>query len=63
MLTQKHSETLIGRFVGLSTDAKPTDCPNGSLFKEMDTQNVYSFDEENSIWYKVPAGFWTEWSD
>lgn len=63
MLTQKYSETSIGRFTGLSTDAKPVDCQNGSLFKEMDTQNVYSFDEENSIWYKVPADFWTEWSD
>ena len=63
MLTQKYSESLIGHFHGLSTDTKPTDCSNGSLFKEMDTQKVYSFDEEHKIWYEVPADFWTEWSD
>ena len=34
----------------LSTDAKPTMYGNGSILKEMDTSNLYMFDEENSIW-------------
>lgn len=35
---------------GLSTDVKPTDCANGSVFIEMDTKKLYFFDETNSQW-------------
>lgn len=35
---------------GLSTDTKPLDCGNGSIFFEMDTKKVYMFDAENSTW-------------
>lgn len=41
---------------GLSTDTKPTQTfnglkiTNGSSFMEIDTQNVYFYDEENHIW-------------
>ena len=35
---------------GLSTDTKPTDVPNGSVFVEMDTSTIYGFDEENTTW-------------
>ena len=35
---------------GLSTDTKPTDVPNGSVFVEMDTSTIYVFDEENTTW-------------
>lgn len=36
---------------GLSTDKKPTvDIPNGSSFYEMDTGNVFMFDEQNKQW-------------
>lgn len=35
---------------GLSTDTKPTNVGNGSTFKEMDTGDIYMFDEENSLW-------------
>lgn len=38
---------------GLSTDTKPTDgIPNGSTFYEINTQDVYMFDEENQTWIK-----------
>lgn len=35
---------------GLSTDQKPMNVENGSIFYEMDTQNVYMFDGENNAW-------------
>ena len=36
---------------GLSTDEKTTHgVLNGSSFFEMDTGNVYFFDEENDVW-------------
>ena len=38
---------------GLSTDPKPViDVPNGSVFYEMDTVEVYMFDKENQKWLK-----------
>jgi hypothetical protein len=40
---------------GLSTDEKPVNksIPNGSVFVEMDTSDVYMFDEENEQWRKL----------
>lgn len=40
--------------LGKSTDAKPTteDVGNGSAFVEMDTSNVYFYDEAASAWLK-----------
>lgn len=39
---------------GLSTDTKPTEnVPNGSTFFEMDTGDVYMFDESAQIWLKI----------
>lgn len=36
---------------GLSTDKKPIqDIPNGSSFYEIDTGNVFMFDEQNKQW-------------
>ena len=40
---------------GLSTDEKPTEIENGtiengSVFIEIDTQNVYIYDGENEVW-------------
>ena len=35
---------------GLSTDAKPLDVCNASVFYEMDTKKVYMFDETNKQW-------------
>ncbi len=39
-------------FRGKSTDTKPIDnsIPNGSIFYEMDTQNVYIYDNEAGEW-------------
>ena len=45
---------------GLSTDAKPTGSfegmklTNGSTFFEMDTQEVYFYDEEGGDWLDQP---------
>lgn len=49
---------IIAKFVGLSTDEKPSfvepfiDHLNGSTFYEMDTGLTYWFDEENCVWRK-----------
>ena len=42
-------------FRGLSSDTKPTDdsIQNGSVFVEMDTGDVYMYDEENKTWHKL----------
>lgn len=40
-------------FRGLSSDEKPIkDVPNGSVFYEIDTVEVYMFDEQNKQWIK-----------
>ena len=35
---------------GLSTDAKPVDVLNGSMFIESDTSSIYFFDQEGAAW-------------
>lgn len=41
-------------FYGKSSDTKPTnDVTNGSSFVEMDTGDVYLFDEEAGQWLKL----------
>lgn len=35
---------------GLSTDVKPTNVPNGSIFVEMDTSKLYTFDADGNRW-------------
>ena len=38
---------------GLSTDDKPLDAPNGSVFIAVDTGDVYMFDATGGKWYKL----------
>lgn len=43
-------------YAGLSTDTKPTEkISTGSLFLEVDTGDVFAFDEASSEWKKVCA--------
>ena len=43
---------------GLSTDSKPTaGLISGSKFTEVDTGDIYLFDEEGKTWAKVHAGW------
>ena len=42
----------IQRYVGLSTDTKPT-ASNGDLFLEMDTSKVFMYDESGTSWVEV----------
>ena len=37
----------------LHDDTKPTDVANGSCLIEMDTGDVYFFDEQNKTWRKL----------
>lgn len=42
---------------GLSTDAKPTEgLVTGSRFTEVDTGDVYAFDEVGGAWKRIAAG-------
>lgn len=41
-------------FAGLSTDTKPTEgIATGSLFLEVDTGDVYAYDESGTTWNKI----------
>lgn len=40
-------------FFGLSTDSKPTDCGNGSVFIEMDTGKAYFFNAAAGVWIEA----------
>ena len=42
-------------FFGLSTDTKPTDTANGSVFTEIDSGKKYMFDFAGSQWCEIPA--------
>ena len=43
-------------YAGLSTDEKPTSLvATGSLFIEVDTGDIYAYDEEGKQWNKVVA--------
>lgn len=53
MITQRLNDKSICIFDALSTDTKPTDCPNGSKLFEMDTKKEYRFDEETLTWLEV----------
>ncbi len=59
MVTDNKYPTIAREFYGLSTDTKPTDSfdglpvTNGSAFVEVDTGNVYLFNEASGSWVKV----------
>lgn len=38
---------------GKSTDPKPTNVKNGSVYWEMDTGKVFVFDKETDTWLEV----------
>lgn len=44
-------------YAGLSTDTKPTgsDIATGSLFLEVDTGDVYAYDEVGATWNKIAS--------
>lgn len=42
-------------FFGLSTDTKPTDTANGSVFTEIDSGKKYMFDFAGGQWCEIPA--------
>lgn len=41
---------------GLSTDTKPTDVLNGSMFVEMDTSKYYFFSKQTDEWLEQGGG-------
>lgn len=43
-------------YYGMSTDTKPLSVPNASLFYEIDTSDIYMFDEDGKQWFKQNGG-------
>lgn len=43
----------LSELYGLSTDDKPLDVENGSIFLEMDTGDVFTFDVDNKKWWEL----------
>ena len=43
-------------YYGMSTDTKPLSVPNASLFYEIDTCDIYMFDEDGKQWFKQSGG-------
>ncbi len=41
------------KYFGLSTDTKPTEVANGSVFLEMDTSKLYLYDAQNAEWIEL----------
>lgn len=61
MITGSHTVSSTKKFelVGKSSDTKPTgkynnsEIRNGSTFFEMDTCDIYMYDEDTESWYKL----------
>ena len=50
----KQGKIIHGEYAGLSTDNKPTEnIVTGSSFVEVDTGDIYLFDEASSTWTKI----------
>lgn len=55
--TNYNSEMKYLEAAGLSTDTKPTaNLVTGSRFTEVDTGDVYAFNEVNGTWNRIVAG-------
>ena len=52
MVTHNTSPGQKNAYYGKSSDTKPGDVPNASFFYEMDTGDIYMFDEETHTWLK-----------
>ena len=53
MISQWFHKSSNQKFYGLSTDTKPTDCSNGSVFIELNTTKSYIFDETTTDWTEI----------
>ena len=45
-------------YVGLSSDEKPLDVPNGSLFHEIDKSRDFRYDEASKTWQLQKSNRW-----
>lgn len=53
MISMFNKKDNIVELRGLSTDIKPTDVGNGSIFIEIDTGTVLMFDAEHKQWKEL----------
>lgn len=53
MITEDFAKNGVVTIYGASTDTKPTDYRDGSIFVETDTHDVYMWDEKNETWGKM----------
>jgi len=54
-MISRNADYSIQRLRGLSTDTKPTDTPNGSEFREMDTGKDFMYDAASGAWKEQPT--------
>lgn len=51
MITHKTSAGQVNEYFGKSSDTKPSSgVPNASIFYEIDTGDLYMFDEDSQTW-------------
>lgn len=60
-IKKQDTTTILADIVGLSTDEKPTtlggkSVANGSTFVEMNTSDIYLYDQQNEEWKKFSGG-------
>ena len=53
MATVSGGPVEVAELHGLSTDTKPTNEANGSVFLEMDTGDLYMFDAAGTTWHMI----------
>lgn len=53
MISMFNKKDSVVELRGLSTDTKPTDVGNGSIYIEIDTGTIYMFDAQNKQWKEI----------
>ncbi len=53
MISMYNKKDNVVELRGLSTDTKPTDVGNGSIYIEIDTGAMYMFDAQNKEWKEI----------
>lgn len=53
MITEDFTKNGVVTIYGASTDTKPMDYRDGSIFVETDTGSVFMYDEKNEVWRAI----------
>ena len=53
MISMYNKKDNVVELRGLSTDTKPIDVGNGSIYIEIDTGTIFMFDAQNKQWKEI----------